>query len=216
MNAKILIMCFPLIIATVAPTGKTTPENDSVCCPPGETVEAEASDESCSDTTCDAGSDTHLSTSGGIIQTELHIEFLYLDVSTCGRCQGSDSGLDAAVAEAGPLLTSMGIGLTVNKIHVQSEGQARELRFRSSPTIRINGVDIAPDIRESLCGDCGDICGDSVDCREWEYNGQTYAIPPKAMILDAIFRSIYAVPPADERPYDDVPENLKRFFEGSD
>ncbi len=204
MKTTTLLIIASLTLAVFTYAGVSMPEKEEACCPPA--------DSPCCPATGDTVNETGVSENKPV--KEITVDFLYLDVKTCERCAGSDSGLDEAVAEATPVLASMGIELTVNKIHVQSEEQARELRFRASPTIRVNGADIAPDIVESSCDDCGDICGDAVDCREWEYNGKTYDIPPKALILDAIFKSIYADTVPDDKPYDDVPENLKRFFEG--
>lgn len=197
-----------LLISIAASADEAVLDGSAGCCPPAGDAAAE------SVVPCGPGSDTPPTTCTPSEGKLITVEFLYLDLSVCGRCQGSDSGLDAAVAEARPVLESLGIELAVDKVHVQTEEQARALRFASSPTIRINGVDIAPEILESFCEDCGDICGDSVDCREWEYDGETYAVPPKAMILEAIFKAIYAETPVDERPYEDVPDNLKRFFGG--
>lgn len=145
----------------------------------------------------------------------LDIEFMYLDLSVCTWCQGTESNLEEAVADAAQVLKATGVEVNVKKIHVQSEEQARELGFVSSPTIRINGKDIQLDVKESLCDSCGDLCGDSVDCRVWTYQGKEYTAPPKGMIIDAILREIYggskkkAVTPS---PSVKVPENLRRFF----
>ncbi len=147
----------------------------------------------------------------------LEVEFLYLDLSTCGRCRGTDKALDEAVAEVSPILETTGVVLHLKKTHVGSEQQARDLAFVISPTIRINGRDIQPEIEESLCGDCGDLCGDSCDCRVWRYRGATYTAPPKALIVEAILRVLYgggdAASIAPEQR-DEVPDNLKRFFAG--
>ena len=71
-------------------------------------------------------------------------------------------------------------------------------RFVSSPTIRINDVDIAFELRESSCGSeaCVDGCGDHVDCRVWVFGGREYTEPPVELIVDAILRQSY-VPDGD-------------------
>jgi hypothetical protein len=147
----------------------------------------------------------------------LEVEFLYLDLSTCGRCSGTDKALDEAVAEVSPILETTAVDLHLEKIHVGSEQQARDLAFVISPTIRIDGRDIQPEIEESLCEDCGDLCGDSCDCRVWRYRGKTYTAPPKALIVEAILRALYggagAAPKTAEHRHE-VPDNLKRFFAG--
>ena len=149
------------------------------------------------------------------IQRNLDIEFMYLDLSVCTWCQSTESNLEEAIAEVAQVLKATGVKVNVNKVHIQSEQQARNLGFISSPTIRINGQDIQLDVKEALCDSCGDLCGDSVDCRIWTYQGKEYNAPPKGMIIDAILREVYggskksADAPATTS---DVPENLKRFF----
>lgn len=145
----------------------------------------------------------------------LVIEFLYLDLSVCAPCQGTEASLEEAVAEAAQVLKATGVEVEIRKINVLSEAQARELKFVSSPTIRINGKDIQLEVKESLCESCGDLCGDDVDCRVWVYQGKEYTIPPKAMIIEAILREVYG---GGKETFDDpqwkgdIPDNLKRFF----
>ncbi|MCM1567236.1 MAG: DUF2703 domain-containing protein [Dehalobacter sp.] len=143
----------------------------------------------------------------------LDIEFLFLDLNVCVPCRGTDSSLEEAISEVSSVLEATGIEVDVRKIHVQSEEQALELGFVSSPTIRINGQDIQLEVRESLCESCGDLCGDDVDCRVWFYRGKEYSVPPKGLIIEAILREVYkdecAAIPA--RPAE-LPDNLKKFF----
>lgn len=148
-------------------------------------------------------------------QKDLDIDFMYLDLSVCTWCQSTEANLEEAIAEVAHVLEATGVTVNVNKIHIQSEQQARDLGFISSPTIRINGQDIQLDVKEALCDSCGDLCGDSVDCRIWTYQGKEYTAPPKGMIIDAILREVYG---GSKRNIDtppkttDVPENLKKFF----
>ncbi|MDF2499435.1 MAG: hypothetical protein K0Q77_149 [Anaerosporomusa subterranea] len=150
-----------------------------------------------------------------IAKRQICIDFMYLDLSICSRCQGTDDTLYAALAEVAAVLKATNVEVTVNKIHVASEEQAYQLRFASSPTIRVNGRDIQMEIRESLCESCGDLCGDEVDCRVWVYQGKEFNVPPKAMIIDAILREVYGSAGNPTNPVDDfvVPDNLKRFFQ---
>jgi len=149
-------------------------------------------------------------------ERRLDIEFLYLDLGVCGPCQGTEASLDQAISEVTPILEETGFDITARKIHVQSEEQARDLGFISSPTIRINGWDIQVDVREKLCDYCGDLCGNNeVSCRVWVYQGKEYWAPPKAMIIDAILGEAYGGTEkvAKVLPLTgDVPDNLKRFF----
>ncbi len=145
------------------------------------------------------------------------IDFLYLDVSVCTWCKGTEDSLDAALTDVANVLRAGDVEVVVNRIHVDSEEKAKQMRFASSPTIRVNGRDIQLDGKESKCDSCGDLCGDEVDCRVWVYQGKEYTSPPKAMIIDAILREVYGQPVVDVAGccVGDfiVPDNLKKFFQ---
>ncbi len=149
----------------------------------------------------------------------LAIDFLYLDLSVCERCQDTESILEEAIEEVTRVLETTGVEVALNKIHVTSEEQAVALRFRVSPTIRVNGQDIQMKFRESLCESCGTLCGceEGVSCREWEHHGQWYAAPPKGLIIEAILKKAFggAEEEQEERQKgEEAPDNLKRFFSG--
>ena len=141
------------------------------------------------------------------------IDFLYLDTTVCGRCQDTEKALDEAVSSVAAVLSAAGYEVKVNKVNIATKELAIEYRFISSPTIRINGNDIAAELKESLCEDCGTLCGDNVDCRVWVYNDVEYTAPPKELIVDAILREIYGTKRSEQRcePYR-LPENLESFF----
>ena len=144
------------------------------------------------------------------------VDLLYLDNEVCGRCRGADAVLDEAVADLAPALRATGRGIVVNRVRIDSRTLAREHRFVSSPTIRVNGRDIQPAAQESPCEACGTLCGDEVACRTWQYQGQHSSTPPKALLVDAILTAVYGSRPADESAEADyvLPENLERFFAG--
>lgn len=141
------------------------------------------------------------------------IDFLFLDLSVCTRCQGTDTSLDEALEEVSKVIEATGVEVVLNKINVVSEELARKYKFISSPTIRVNGRDIQMDVKESLCESCGDLCGDEVDCRVWVYQGKEYTVPPKAMIIEALLKEVYGNNSTNvaEKEYI-IPENLKRFY----
>jgi len=147
---------------------------------------------------------------------ELVVDFLYLDLTVCGRCQDTDSSLDEALQDVSKVLETTGVSVRVNKINVRTEEQAQALQFLSSPTIRVNGQDIQLDVHESECEACGDLCGESVDCRVWTYQGREYSAPPKALIVEALLKHVYggAQSVASSAPYV-MPENLRRFYAAS-
>ena len=141
------------------------------------------------------------------------IDFLFLDLSVCTRCQGTDTSLDEALAEVSKVLETTGVEVVLNKINIISEELAIQNKFISSPTIRVNGHDIQMDVKESLCESCGDLCGDEVDCRVWIYQGKEYTIPPKVMIIEALLKEVYGNNNTIEEEKDYVvPENLKHFY----
>jgi len=147
-------------------------------------------------------------------RNQLIIDFLYLDLSVCTRCQGAESSLDEALIEVSKVLEATGTDVKVNKINVNTKQLATIHKFLSSPTIRVNGHDIQMEFKESLCESCGDLCGDTVDCRIWIYQGKEYIEPPKAMIIEGILKAVYGgVLNANisEKEYI-MPENLEHFY----
>ncbi len=145
----------------------------------------------------------------------LTIDFLYLDLNTCDRCMATDGTLHEALAELSGVLDALGYTVKVNKVNIITRELAEQYRFLSSPTIRVNGLDICGNVKENNCCSCGKICGDDVDCRTFTYEEETYEQPPKAMLMDGILRAIYGQLPQDENSYT-MPDNLKRFFTGID
>ena len=153
------------------------------------------------------------------IPEKLRIEFLFLDLTTCTRCLGADRGLETALDVVRDVLDAAGVEVEVDKVLVASEEQARALRFVSSPTIRVDGRDVALELRESSCGSeaCTDGCGDHIACRVWVYRGEEYTEPPVAMIVDAILKRVYGDAPQGAAPEPggyELPENLARFYAG--
>lgn len=140
------------------------------------------------------------------------IDFLYLDLNTCKRCMTTDKALNEAVSELSGVLYTLGYKMSVNSVNITSVKMAKQYRFLSSPTIRVNGRDICLSVEENKCTDCGDICGSDVDCRVFVWKGKKYNQPPKTMIMDSILKAIYGPKKtAEQEPYV-LPENLKKFF----
>lgn len=144
---------------------------------------------------------------------QINIDFLYLDTTVCGRCQDTEKALDEAVSSVAVVLNAAGYEFKVNKVNISTRELAVQYQFVSSPTIRVNGNDIAVELRETVCEDCGELCGDTVDCRVWVYNGVEYTAPPKELIVDAILREVYnAKQGKPERAAYQLPENLETYF----
>jgi hypothetical protein len=145
------------------------------------------------------------------------IDFLYLDYEVCTRCQDTEANLVSILAETAAFLTGAGIDVEFRKTLVASEDQARALGFVSSPTIRVNGRDIARELRESECSSCGEVAGlSTMLCRTWVLGGRERDDAPPAVIIDAILREVYegGRPPAEVAPLAVLPDNLRRFFAG--
>ena len=142
------------------------------------------------------------------------VEYLYLDLQTCRRCIGTDVVLEEALAEVAPALKAAGYRMDYRKVEITSARLARQYRFLSSPTILVNGHDICPVVRENACGCCSGISGTAVDCRVFEYEGETYEVPPKRMLAEAILRGAFAPAAAESCGCYTLPENLSAFFEG--
>lgn len=146
----------------------------------------------------------------------IEIDFMYIDLEVCERCRGTDANLEAALAQVSSVLEAAGREPIVRRTLVTSEEQARALGFVSSPTLRVNGRDIALELRQSRCDSCESCsCNGTVECRVWVWQGQEYTEAPRAMIVDAILQEAYGgLTPQAVSAAVDVPENLQRFFAG--
>lgn len=142
----------------------------------------------------------------------LAIDFLFLDLSTCTRCKGTAAVLDEALALTRPALEALGLAATVRKVHVQSRELAAAEGFVVSPTIRVNGADIHPEILLNSCAECGDLCGceDGVDCRVWRFQGEEHTEPPVGLLVEAIMAA--AVGAGTSERTGSVPETLPDYF----
>ncbi len=150
----------------------------------------------------------------GLASRTVEVDFLFLNLTTCSRCRGTNETLDEALEIIRPVLEATGMKVTLRKTQIQTLEQARALRFQSSPTIRVNGHDIALVPKESRCDSCVSACCEPIDCRVWVYQGQEFTVAPVGMIVDGILRKVYGGEPRlqEPAPYVDVPENLKRVF----
>ncbi|MGH2988455.1 MAG: DUF2703 domain-containing protein [Solirubrobacterales bacterium] len=148
---------------------------------------------------------------------EITIDFLYLDLTTCTRCVGTDQSLETALDVVRDVLDATGAAVQVRKTLVETAVQARELGFVSSPTLRVNGRDIALELKESPCGSepCGCGCDDDTACRVWTYRGEEYTQAPVGLIVDAVLGELYGGAARPDLPADqayELPQNLVSFF----
>jgi hypothetical protein len=155
-----------------------------------------------------------------VFSRQVDVDFLFLDLNTCTRCVGTNENLETALDSVKQVLTPTGVRLNVNKLLIDSEEKAQSHRFVTSPTIRVNGRDIALETKESRCDACTDLCGceEGTDCRVWIYQGEEYMEAPVPMIVEALLQEVYGRSQAElgtaSLEYDDVPHNLQTFFAG--
>ena len=150
---------------------------------------------------------------------QIDLDFLFLDLNTCTRCVGTGQNLETAIETVKPMLSLMGVDLRVNKILIESPEQAQVHHFVTSPTIRLNGRDIALETIESRCDSCADLCGcdEGTNCRVWLYQGQEYTEAPVALLAETILQEVFSTSQqstAEPTLYEDIPENLQHFFAG--
>ena len=150
---------------------------------------------------------------------KLDIDFLFLDLNTCTRCVGTNTNLEKALAAVAHVLNLIGVEQKLNKVLIDSAEKAQTHRFVTSPTIRVNGRDIALETKESRCDACTDLCGcnEGTQCRVWSYRGEEYTEATEAMIVEAVLQEVFRLPQlasaaAAQNPA--VPENLQKFFAG--
>lgn len=143
------------------------------------------------------------------------VEYLYLDLKTCDRCMGTDDVLEEVMATLTPALELAGYTVKYCKTEITTAELAMQYEFLSSPTIRVNGQDICQTVSETSCGCCSEISDTDVDCRVFEYDGETFEVPPKEKLADNILRSIFGIIKSSSSSGGyDLPDNLKAFFEG--
>jgi len=145
---------------------------------------------------------------------DISVEYLYLDNETCNRCMGTETNVEDAVVEARQRLEGSGHVISLSKVHMSDRKTAEGFRFISSPTIRVNGSDIAESLEETCCTDCGDICGTSTDCRVWRYGGEVFTEAPKELIVEAIISAASGRKKLSSfgQPKYEMPKNLVDFY----
>ena len=190
---------------------------DDNCC--SEPAPAAATDACCDEDCCGAEAKAKDRDAGA---GRLKVQLLFLDENVCKPCGGTSQALDEAVELVSAGLEAMGTRLEVERIHIATREDAIDHRLITSPTIRINGVDIDPDRTQDECETCGDIAGGDtkVDCRTWHWRGEVHSSAPVGKIVEAILAA--AVSGKSEPGSDcgcgvgadhSLPENLERFFQ---
>ena len=172
----------------------------------------------CSTSIAGCGPSTVEATDRQTVRKILNVDLIVIDLSTCKRCVPTGDQLKTAVKLLAPVAEQLGIELRHKETVVQTPEEAKGAALLSSPTIRLNGRDIAQDIRESQCESCGDLTENNtmVDCREWHYRGKVYSAAPIALLIEALMDAMIKIdemPLVTPAPLKELPENLRRYFD---
>jgi Domain of unknown function (DUF2703) len=112
------------------------------------------------------------------------------------RCRATDATLLEAIQRTRPALDAAGVTVSVTKTLVAGEAQADALGFASSPTIRIDGVDIAGELVESACDSGGESCA----CNGGAGAGEAASSPPPGSgTVPASLRRYFAATGAEDK-----------------
>ena len=151
------------------------------------------------------------------VKEKIKIEYLYLDLTTCKRCIKTANNLDIAIKELGRSLSKEGYEVQVSKVKIDSVALAEKYEFLTSPTIRVNDIDIMEVLMESSCPECSSLCGYSdFSCRTWKNENEIVDVPTVEMIVDKIRTS--SNESNSKKAIDPyvMPDNLKKFFKAKD
>jgi len=121
--------------------------------------------------------------------TVVTIDLLALDLSQCGRCTTTEAHLEEAIALATDVLKHTGRRVELTK-RVVPKADWAAIGMVSSPTVLVDGQDIADELLASHCQDCTELCDcdGEFQCRDWVWAGKRYTKPPVGLLLDGILR----------------------------
>lgn len=139
------------------------------------------------------------------------VDYLYLDLSVCDRCQGTDERVAKAVELVRPIMDMAGYNIVMNKVEIENEYLAERFEFLSSPTVRVNGVDICPEVIENECDCCRTLSSYDVNCRQFDFNGKLYEVPPTAYIVQRLLEIVFRGEKPSYAEYE-MPENIRGFL----
>lgn len=84
---------------------------------------------------------------------------------------------DATVALARNVLSELGISEEIEEVEVRDDEDAQRLRFPGSPTVRVNGVDIEPEMAF--------LTHFALACRTYGASG----VPQRELLVEAVERA---------------------------
>jgi hypothetical protein len=142
-------------------------------------------------------------------QKKIDVIFLEVDMArstkqSCDACDAAKQQLTRALEVVAPLLNDVDVDVRLNNVVVSTEEQARQLRFRGSPTLRIGDVEVFP---AHLPG------GEE---RRWQWGNQEHPAPPVGLFVDAILRGWAGVEDASGKEPYAVPPYLASYLTKKD
>jgi hypothetical protein len=148
------------------------------------------------------------------IDVPVVLELFALDTAACTPCVSAMACLHAAAAALSHELTGSGYIVATRVILLENPAHAAELGICSSPTVRVDGHDIALAVHEEACPNCSSVAGVSIDCRTYEWDGQRFDHPPVPLILDAVHQHLVsgARRPATQTLATSQPSSVERFL----
>lgn len=118
------------------------------------------------------------------------IELFALDTERCSPCRAALANVEEAALQIGRSLDPARHAVSTRVVRLGSPAEARRLGVVSSPTVRVNGRDIALGVDEQDCPSCGDLAGTAVSCRTFSWRGAQYDHPPVGLIVEAVKRHL--------------------------
>ncbi len=146
------------------------------------------------------------------------LELFALDTVTCEPCVSAMSSLHAAAAVLSRELTDQGYLVATRVVLLENAARAGQLGISSSPTVRVNGHDVALEIQEEPCSTCSSLAGTGIECRTYTWDGQRFDHPPVPLLVDAVHRHVAsgARRASRQTPAASQPTSVERFFVARD
>ena len=106
----------------------------------------------------------------------LEVDMAKTTTQSCEACDVAKRQLTTALEVVAPLLNDVSVDVRLNNVLVSTEDQAKQLRFRGSPTLRVGDFEVVPAY----------VAGS--DERKWQWGDQEHSVPPVGLFVDAILR----------------------------
>jgi len=121
---------------------------------------------------------------------KLRVEFKYFDRKSCSRCKTTDENVAKAVRNLREALEDEGVEVELKTTKLPAS------KLEESNSILVNGIDVEEIVagkknsRSTACHGCSSLIKGRCDCRAYAYRGKKHRCIPKAMIREAIRKTI--------------------------